>query len=94
MRHHASMDEERVPTLGIVAMNTEQRDLIQEELRRLSADDALVDAYKEKVGGKGEEVFVKNLENVQGDEARFYIYFVHLRQKSGSARDAPAFWSY
>ena len=86
MRHHASVDEERVPTLGIVAMNTEQRDLIQEELRRLSADDALVDAYKEKVGGKGEEVFVKNLENVQGDERDFiFISFTYGRNPGAPA---------
>jgi very-short-patch-repair endonuclease len=71
MRHHADADEEYIPTLGIVAVNTEQRDLIQEELRRLMADDPQVDKYREKVENKGEELFVKNLENVQGDERDF-----------------------
>jgi very-short-patch-repair endonuclease len=40
-------------------------------LRRLIADDAQVDNYLEKVSNKGEELFVKNLENVQGDERDF-----------------------
>jgi superfamily I DNA and/or RNA helicase len=39
MRHHADADKDEIPTLGIVAVNTEQRDLIQEELRRIMADD-------------------------------------------------------
>ena len=46
-------------------------ELIQEELNRLIVDDVLVDQYREKVSSKGEELFVKNLENVQGDERDF-----------------------
>ena len=68
MRHHAEMDQDHVPSLGIVAINSPQRELIFEELRRLEAGDALVEAYLEKVARKHEPLFVKNLENVQGDE--------------------------
>lgn len=71
MRHYANSPEESIPTLGIVAVNTDQRDLIQETLRRMSSGDALVEMYKEKVEKKGESLFVKNLENVQGDERDF-----------------------
>jgi very-short-patch-repair endonuclease len=71
MRRHADLGEATIPSLGIVAVNTEQRDLIQEELRRIMADDPKVEAYREKVEGRGEELFVKNLENVQGDERDF-----------------------
>ncbi len=71
MRHHAALDEDEIPSLGIVAVNIQQRDLIQQELNRLIADDVLVDQYREKVLSKGEELFVKNLENVQGDERDF-----------------------
>jgi very-short-patch-repair endonuclease len=71
MRHHATLDEDAIPSLGIVAINIQQRNLIQEELNRLIADDVLVDQYREKVLNKGEELFVKNLENVQGDERDF-----------------------
>lgn len=73
MRHHAELPEDAIPTLGIVAVNTDQRDLIFEELRRLEAGDELVKTYREKVAAKGEPVFVKNLENVQGDE-RDYVF--------------------
>jgi len=73
MRHHAEFLEDVIPTLGIVAVNTDQRDLISEELRRLEAGDELVKLYREKVAAKGEPVFVKNLENVQGDE-RDYVF--------------------
>ncbi|WP_375312819.1 DUF3320 domain-containing protein [Bradyrhizobium sp. A5] len=71
MRHHAARDEGEIPSLGIVALNIQQRDLIQEELNRLVADDVLVEQYREKVASKGEDLFVKNLENVQGDERDF-----------------------
>nr|USU33072.1 DUF4011 domain-containing protein [Methylobacterium sp. OTU13CASTA1] len=70
MRRHA--EEAEPPSLGVVSVNSDQRDLIEEEIQRLSADDELVLIYQEKVGGRGEPFFVKNLENVQGDE-RDYI---------------------
>ena len=71
MRHHAALDEDEIPSLGIVALNIQQMELIREELNRLIVDDVLVDQYREKVSSKGEELFVKNLENVQGDERDF-----------------------
>jgi very-short-patch-repair endonuclease len=86
MRHYASFDEEKIPSLGIVAINIQQRDLIQQELNRLFADDVLVDQYLEKVLNKGEEFFVKNLENVQGDERDFiFISMTYGREPGGSA---------
>jgi hypothetical protein len=39
--------------------------------RRLSADDEKVEKYMEVARNKGEPLFVKNLENVQGDERDF-----------------------
>ncbi len=69
MRRHA--DEAAPPSLGIVSVNSDQRDLIEEELRRLSSEDELVLRYQEKVAERGEPIFVKNLENVQGDERDF-----------------------
>ena len=73
MRHFADADRAGIPTLGIAAVNIEQRDLIREEIRRLAANDDLIDEYFAKVEEKGEPLFVKNLENVQGDE-RDYIF--------------------
>jgi very-short-patch-repair endonuclease len=68
MRRHAGDNEDVLPTLGIVAVNIEQRDVIREELHRLSAGDEAVEEFQTKAEKKGEPVFVKNLENVQGDE--------------------------
>jgi very-short-patch-repair endonuclease len=86
MRHFADVLDDDIPTLGIVAVNVEQRDFIQEELRRLWAEDELVERYRDKVEAKGEPLFVKNLENVQGDE-RDYIF---ISMTYGRKRGEPA----
>ena len=83
MRHHAEMDQDHVPSLGIVAINSPQRELIFEELRRLEAGDALVEAYLEKVARKHEPLFVKNLENVQGDERDFIFISLTYGPQAG-----------
>ncbi|MHC2462436.1 DUF4011 domain-containing protein [Bradyrhizobium embrapense] len=85
MRHHAALNESDVPSLGIVALNIQQRDLIQEELNRLVVDDVLVEQYREKVVNKGEEFFIKNLENVQGDERDFVFISMTYGPEPGSA---------
>jgi very-short-patch-repair endonuclease len=58
-------------SLGIVTLNQKQRDLINEEFEYALGRDrhalAYVEAWKEKHDGL-EEFFIKNLENVQGDE--------------------------
>lgn len=69
MRHHA--EELDVTSLGIVTVNSDQRDLIDEEIKRLSAADELVQRFRERTAERGEPFFVKNLENVQGDERDF-----------------------
>jgi very-short-patch-repair endonuclease len=85
MRHYAEHDIETIPTLGIVAVNSDQRDLIFEEIRRMEADDALVEIYREKVAERGEPVFVKNLENVQGDERDFILISMTYGPKPGGS---------
>lgn len=86
MRHYAGLDEDKIPSLGIVAVNLQQRELIREEFNRLRADDPLVDLYLDKVLNRGEEFFVKNLENVQGDERDFiFISMTYGREPGGSA---------
>jgi len=58
-------------SLGLVTLNQKQRDLIGEELEYALANNPqalkYVETWKEKNDGL-EEFFVKNLENVQGDE--------------------------
>jgi very-short-patch-repair endonuclease len=55
-------------SIGIVAMNQAQRDLIETLMDERTASDPGIQAYREKWSGDLEDFFVKNLENVQGDE--------------------------
>ncbi|TYO99684.1 uncharacterized protein DUF559 [Geothermobacter ehrlichii] len=55
-------------SVGVVAMNTEQRDEIERQLdQALKEDDRARNSY-EKNRSSEEPLFIKNLENVQGDE--------------------------
>jgi very-short-patch-repair endonuclease len=62
MRQHG--DE----SLGVVTLNFEQRELVEELLDRELRNDPTAIAYQERMKGGQETLFVKNLENVQGDE--------------------------
>lgn len=55
-------------TYGVVTMNMQQRELIFQEFERIKAQDRVVAAYAEAREGTVDELFIKNLENVQGDE--------------------------
>lgn len=55
-------------SLGIAAMNAKQTELIQNEFDRLVLERPEVRRYVEQFAGKVDEFFIKNLENVQGDE--------------------------
>src|SRR4029077_18436819 len=55
-------------SIGIVAINQAQRDLIETLMDERAAADPDIQAYRERWGGNLEDFFVKNLENVQGDE--------------------------
>jgi hypothetical protein len=61
------------PSIGVACFNLQQRDLIVEKLDALAVEDAefgrrLAEARTRKGAGSFEGLFVKNLENVQGDE--------------------------
>jgi very-short-patch-repair endonuclease len=55
-------------SLGVVTMNFEQRELIEELLDQRLRSDAFSKAWIESRDGTPEPFFIKNLENVQGDE--------------------------
>lgn len=63
-------------SLGVVTLNKKQRDLIQDEIEYLASNDRTIaeyiDLWEEKDEGLN-KFFIKNLENVQGDE-RDVIY--------------------
>ena len=58
------------PSLGVITFNTQQRDLIETRLRDL--DDRKITASLDADEG----IFVKNLENVQGDERDTILFSV------------------
>jgi very-short-patch-repair endonuclease len=69
----AEASNEDFGTIGVVAVNSDQRDRILEEFRRLSAGNAAVERFMERAAERGEPFIVKNLENIQGDERDFVM---------------------
>jgi very-short-patch-repair endonuclease len=55
-------------TLGVVAMNAEQRLQIEMAIETLAKDDPVFREWLDKDSVRRESLFIKNLENVQGDE--------------------------
>ena len=55
-------------TLGVVAMSAEQRDQIERSVEVLAKEDFVFQEWLEKDEQRQEPLFIKNLENVQGDE--------------------------
>ena len=55
-------------SLGVVAMSAEQRLQIEVAIEALARDDEVLQGWLDENAYKDEPLFVKNLENVQGDE--------------------------
>lgn len=64
----AHLIERPSESLGIVAMNSEQRDELEKQLDQLAKDSSLLLEALERNKQTEEPLFIKNLENVQGDE--------------------------
>lgn len=74
-------------SIGIVAMNAKQTELIQNEFARLIVEEERVKQYVEAFAGTVDEFFIKNLENVQGDERDIIlISTVYGPDKNGIVR--------
>ena len=72
-------------SLGIVALNQRQRDLILGEMDRLFVRDTVAERYRARWATTLEPFFVKNLENVQGDERDFiFISTVYGPDEAGN----------
>lgn len=75
VRHAQTRPEE---SIGIVAMSSKQRDQIERALDELCRSDAAAEAAISKLRVHDEPLFIKNLENVQGDERDvIYISFTY-----------------
>jgi very-short-patch-repair endonuclease len=55
-------------SMGIATMNLKQTELIKAEFERLAGQEPAVRSYIEAYAGSIDRFFIKNLENVQGDE--------------------------
>ena len=69
----------RPPSIGVVTFNRDQADLIEQRLEELAEEDpAFQSAYRRELSrfeqGEDMRFFVKNVENVQGDERDHIIF--------------------
>jgi very-short-patch-repair endonuclease len=72
-------------SLGIVAVNAKQAEFIREQLDRECATDERAAAYVQRWEPTLESIFVKNLENVQGDERDvIFISTVYGKDRNGA----------
>jgi transcription elongation GreA/GreB family factor len=71
-------------SLGVVTLNIKQRDLISELVAERLNSLSEAGAYKEHWQEKGEPLFIKTLENVQGDERDAIIISTTFGRPSGS----------
>ena len=72
-------------SLGVVTLNIKQRDLIAELLEERLKSIRGADAYRDHWATEGQQLFVKNLENVQGDERDAIIISTTFGKSLGSS---------
>jgi very-short-patch-repair endonuclease len=85
---HAKLNSEL--SLGVVTFSSVQRNLITEVLELARREDRVLDEFLRE--GKSEDVFVKSLENVQGDERDVILVSVGYGPRTaGSKLDSMAF---
>ncbi|WP_435235282.1 DUF4011 domain-containing anti-phage protein Hhe [Psychromonas sp. PT13] len=74
-------------TLGVVAMSAKQREQIERCIEELSKDDVIFRNALADNADKDEALFLKNLENVQGDERDvIFISCTYGPQEAGAAQ--------
>jgi len=72
---------DELPSIGIVTFNEQQRQLI-EDLLLASPDPMVADVMDEGKMGRGEALFVKPLEQVQGDERDSIIFSIAFSKQA------------
>ncbi|SEB48373.1 Protein of unknown function [Nocardioides exalbidus] len=72
IRRRFALSPDQPPSIGVVTFNAQQRTLIETMLRD-AGDERIVEALD---GSNGEGLFVKNLENVQGDERDVILFSI------------------
>ncbi len=74
-----------IESLGIVTLNIKQRDLIAELLEERLRTVRGADSYRDHWAAEGQPLFIKNLENVQGDERDAIIISTTFGKPTGSS---------
>lgn len=72
-------------SIGIVTLNIKQRDLIAELLEERLKSVRGADSYRDHWATEGQPLFIKNLENVQGDERDAIIISTTFGKPPGSS---------
>lgn len=72
-------------SLGVVTLNIKQRDLIAELLEERLRSVRGADSYRDHWASEGQPLFIKNLENVQGDERDAIIISTTFGKPPGSS---------
>ena len=89
VREHFLLRSEE--TLGVVAMSADQREQIERSVEALAKENADFQAYLDKNQLLQESLFIKNLENVQGDERDvIFISMTYGPQEAGGRRQGNA----
>ncbi len=71
-------------SLGVVTLNIKQRDLIAELLEERLQSVRGADLYRDQWASEGQPLFIKNLENVQGDERDAIVISTTFGKPPGS----------
>jgi hypothetical protein len=71
----------KLPSVGIVTFNEQQRQLI-EDLLHASDDPKVADLLDESTMGRGDVLFIKALEQVQGDERDIVIFSIAFSKQA------------
>lgn len=79
--HELVHSTDAMPSVGIVTFNEQQRQLI-EDLLHASADAKVSDVLDESKMGRGEALFVKALEQVQGDERDVIVFSIAFSKQA------------
>ena len=84
LKHIKPFANGKFPSVGIATFNIYQRNLILEEIMKVRQ---LSQEFDKKISDLGSDLFVKNLENIQGDERDIIIISTTFGKKSdGSFR--------
>ncbi len=82
LNHIKPLSNGKYPSVGIATFNIYQRELILEEIIKARQ---LNPAHNKKIADLGEDLFVKNLENIQGDERDIIILSTTYGRRADSS---------